>query len=107
LCITPDGIDTIEVEDIEPTLMVVYRYALRSDAPPLKTRSRDFCIQMMLQRKLYTREQIQNLTNLNANGMGLDVFQYRGGWYNNPRTGRKTKWCRHIWQQTIVRRKQQ
>jgi hypothetical protein len=101
--VTPDGVDTIEVEDIEPTLMVVYRYALRSDAPPLKTRSRDFCIRLMAQRKLYERDEINTLNN----GMGLDVFQYRGGWYNNPRTGRKTKWCRHIWQQTIVRRKQQ
>jgi hypothetical protein len=101
--VTRDGIDTIVEEDIEPTLMVVYRYALRSDAPPLKTRSRDFCIRLMAQRKLYERDEINTLNN----GMGLDVFQYRGGYYNNPRTGRTTPWCRHIWQQTIVRRKQQ
>ena len=103
--VTQDGLDTIIEEAVEPQLTVVYKYALRSDAPALKTRSRNFCIQMMLQRKLYTREQIQNLTNINANGMGLDVFRYRGGWYHNPNTDRNTKWCRHIWTQAIVRRK--
>jgi len=103
--VTKDGLDTIIEEAVEPQLTVVYKYALRSDAPALKTRSRNFCIQMMLQRKLYTRDQIQNLTNINANDMGLDVFRYRGGWYHNPNTDRNTKWCRHIWQQAIVRRK--
>jgi len=105
--VTQDGLDTIIEEEVEPQLTVVYKYALRSDAPALKTRSRNFCIQMMLQRKLYSRDQIQNLTNMNANGMGLDVFRYRGGWYHNPNTDRNTKWCRHIWQQAIVRRKPQ
>lgn len=102
--VTQDGEDTV-AEIAKSQLSIAYRYALRSDAPALKGRSRNFCISMMAQRKLYSREQITNLTNLNANGMGLDVFNYRGGWYNNPNC-RKTPWCRHIWQQTIIRKKQ-
>jgi hypothetical protein len=103
--VTKDGEDTV-AEIAKSQLSIAYRYALRSDAPALKGRSRNFCISMMAQRKLYSREQITNLTNLNANGMGLDVFNYRGGYYNNPNTGRTTPWCRHIWNQTIIRKKQ-
>lgn len=101
--VTKDGVDTIVEEAVEPQLMVMYKYALRLDAPPLKTQSREFCVKMMLQRKLYDRDEITSLDN----GMNLDVFRYRGGWYHNPRTGRNTKWCRHIWQQIVVRRKEQ
>jgi hypothetical protein len=101
--VTQDGVDTIVEEDIEPQLTVVYKYALRSDAPRLLGKSRNFCVKMMIERKLYTRDEINTLNN----GMGLDVFRYRGGWYHNPNTDRNTKWCRHIWQQAIVRRKQQ
>jgi hypothetical protein len=102
--VTQDGLDTIIEEAVEPQLTVVYKYALRSDAPALKTRSRNFCIRLMAERKLYTRDEISNTLN---NGMGLDPFRYRGGWYHNPNTDRNTKWCRHIWQQAIVRRKPQ
>ncbi len=99
--VTQDGLDTIIEEAVEPQLTVVYKYALRSDAPALKTRSRNFCIRLMAERKLYTRDEISTLNN----GMGLDPFRYRGGWYHNPNTDRNTKWCRHIWQQAIIRRK--
>jgi hypothetical protein len=34
---------------------------------------------------------------------GLDIFQRRGGWYNNPRLKKTTPWCRHIWSQEVVR----
>ena len=100
--VTRDGVDTIVEEEVVPQLMVMYKYSLRANLPPLKTKSRRFCIDLMAQRKLYSRNEINGLSN----GMGLDVFRYRGGYYRNPRTERTTPWCRHIWQQTIVRRKQ-
>ena len=100
--VTKDGEDTV-AEIAKSQLSIAYRYALRSDAPALKGRSRNFCISMMAQRKLYSRQEID--TEL-SNGMGLSVFNYRGGYYSNPNTGRTTAWCRHIWQQTIIRKKQ-
>ena len=99
--VTKDGEDTV-AEIAKSQLSIAYRYALRSDAPALKGRSRNFCISMMAQRKLYSRQEINGLSN----GQGLDVFNYRGGYYNNPNTGRTTPWCRHIWNQTIIRKKQ-
>ena len=101
--VTKDGVDTIVEEAVEPQLMVMYKYALRANLPPLKTQSREFCVKMMFQRKLYDRDEITSLDN----GMNLDVFRYRGGYYHNPRTKRTTPWCRHIWQQIVVRRKEQ
>ena len=97
--VTKDGEDTIE-EAKKSELQVMYKYTLRSDAPPLKGKSRDFCIRMMATKSLFTRDRISGLSN----GMGLDVFKYRGGYYNNP-NGRTTKFCRHVWSQQIVRRK--
>ena len=99
--VTKDGEDTV-ADIAKSQLSIAYRYALRSDAPALKGRSRNFCISMMAQRKLYSRQEINGLSN----GMELPVFNYRGGYYNNPNTGRTTAWCRHIWQQTIIRKKQ-
>ena len=93
----------IILEHEQPENTIAYRYALRSDAPALKGPSRNFCISMMAQRKLYSRQEID--TKL-SNGMGLPVFNYRGGYYKNPTTSRTTPWCRHIWQQTIIRKKQ-
>lgn len=98
--LTKDGEDTLNAGGDGDQLQLMYKYALRSDAPPLKTRSRDFCVRLMAERKLYTRDEIDTLNN----GMGLDVFRFRGGYYNNPETGRTTPWCRHIWNQVVVRR---
>jgi len=98
--VTEDGKETLE-DSGEPELQVMYRYALRSDAPPLKTKSRDFCKRLMATNKLFTKDEIFRLNN----SMGLDVFRFRGGYYNNPSIGRTTPWCRHIWSQQLVKTK--
>ena len=36
---------------------------------------------------------------------GYDVFKFRGGWYHNPNTDNTTPYCRHFWEQRIVRKK--
>ena len=66
----------------ENEVFVVYKYALRNDAPPTSTGSRDFCVRMTAQSrfKSWTFEDIERLNN----GQGLDVFTSRGGFYNNP-----------------------
>jgi hypothetical protein len=62
--------------------------------------TRDFCREMIDLDRLYTRAEIDQLSN----DMDLDVWRYRGGWYHNPNTGKTTPSCRHEWRQNVVRR---
>ena len=84
-------------------VFVVYQYVLRGDAPKLITESRDFCRDLMSQsvNKSWTRQDINNLNNQVTELP--DVFSARGGFYNNPDTGVTTPFCRHVWQQRLVR----
>lgn len=90
-----------EVEKIE----VMYRYALRPDAPKLVEggKSRPFCEKLMgiSRTKLFTREQIDSIRNPD----GRSAWEYRGGWYTNPNNGIHVPFCRHRWESVIVRRK--
>lgn len=99
--ITDNGIEEAEQEE----LFTVYKYKLRSDAPTLKAggESRLFCRIMlgMSKSKSWTIEDIDRLNN----GQGLDVFTSRGGYYHNPNTGVNVPYCRHIWEQRLVRKK--
>lgn len=99
--LTPKGKAEIEQNQV----FVVYKYALRGDAPKLQGgTSRPFCSDLMRQSqtKSWTRQDIELLNN---NTAGLDVFTSRGGFYNNPITGVTTPFCRHVWQQRLVRLK--
>jgi hypothetical protein len=62
--------------------------------------TRDFCREMIDLDRLYTRAEIDQLSN----DMDLDVWRYRGGWYHNPNTGKTTPSCRHEWRQNVVRK---
>ena len=62
--------------------------------------TRDFCREMISLDRLYTRAEIDQLSN----DMDLDVWRYRGGWYHNPNTDRTTPSCRHEWRQNVVSR---
>lgn len=98
--ITEEGKQEIE----ENQIFVVYKYALRPDALPLKGgESREFCQEMMKlsQTRSWTIEDIQNISNR----VGYDVFARRGGWYTIPDTEKHLPYCRHFWQQRLVRRK--
>ena len=97
--LTPKGVSEVEQNNV----FVVYKYALRGDAPPLETESRDFCKDLVNQSrtKSWTRQDIAVLNN----GQLPNVFASRGGFYNNPSTGQTTPFCRHVWQQRLVRLK--
>lgn len=100
---TDQGKKTIQIPDEE--IFVVYRYIKRPDAPPLETKSRPFCQQMMFlanSGRRYTLAQLEMLRN-DFNQTGIDIFTKRGGWYHNPRLDVNTPYCRHIWSQEIVR----
>ena len=97
--VTPKGESEIRQNEV----FVVYKYKLRNDAPPLVAggSSRDFCKDLMQQsqNKSWTRAEINNLNN----GQGSNVFSARGGWYHNPKNDVNTPFCRHIWEQRLVR----
>ncbi|MFN7583883.1 MAG: hypothetical protein ACK5P0_00835 [bacterium] len=62
--------------------------------------SRPFCKRLMDLDKLYTRTDIDRISNR----VGLNVFMYGGGWWNMG-NGVNSPSCRHIWKSVIVKRK--
>ena len=101
---TKDGEESIQKPKEET--FIVYKYIERPDAPPLKTQSRPFCRRLMLlaTTRRYTLQQLELLTN-DFGQTGIDIFTKRGGWYHNYKTNKTTPFCRHIWEQQIVRLK--
>ena len=90
-------------------MFIVYKYIKRPNAPALKTRSRAFCIKMMslaAQGRVYTLSQLEMLVN-GFGQSGIDIFTKRGGFYTLPDvTPKRTlPYCRHIWEQKLVRAK--
>ena len=77
---------------------VRYSYQERIGVPPVKTQSRDFCKRLLGLNRLYTRQEIEQISIR----INRDVWKYRGGWYTNPETGATTPYCRHIWNQQLV-----
>lgn len=107
--LTRKGEEAAQEEPV-PDAKIMYSYELRSDAPPLKAggTSRPFCNKMMSMNKLYSREEIDLLrNNMKSDGYSdaTDVWLARGGWYNKPNSDAAVPFCRHIWEQKIVRSK--
>ena len=83
---------------------VRYQYSWRSEIPNGERNtnahpSRPFCARMMELKKLYTREDIDKISDK----VGLNVWEFRGGWWNDD--GFNSPSCRHIWKSLIVKRK--
>lgn len=95
-----------EIADTElPKLELRYKYDLDPDALPLQPggESREFCVRMLKMEKLYTRDEIDQMSAI----LGYSVWLRRGGWYTVPNTDPPLHipHCRHEWKQRIVRRK--
>jgi len=103
---TQNAIDSIQKPDEE--IFVAYKYVERPDALPLKGgQSRRFCRQMLAfaqAGRIYTLDQLKLLRN-DFNQTGIDIFTKRGGWYTLPDTNIHRPFCRHIWQQQVLRKK--
>lgn len=87
-----------------PKIELRYKYDLDPTAPPLQSggESREFCKEMMKMNRLYTRAEIDQLTQI----LGYDVWKRRGGWYTVPDSTPPIHIpsCRHLWKQVYVRR---
>jgi hypothetical protein len=108
LKITPKAKET-NLPDLTE-LTVMYKYALRQDAPSLVSggKSRPFCQGMMSANRLYTREEINLIGAELGNIYGeanYDAFRRRGGWYTDPNTDIHYPACRHIWLQGVYKKK--
>jgi hypothetical protein len=110
LKLTPKGAET-KVPDFSE-LYVKYKYALRFDTqgPAIlpNGRTRPFCEGMMKADRLYTREDINAIGEKLGAIYGIpnyDAFTRRGGWYTEPGTNIHSPSCRHIFLQTLVKKK--
>lgn len=100
------------VQDIQSTeeidridLETKWRYTTNL-SPKLLDTSRQFCIDMINENKLYSREEIDLLQNeASTAGFNDDVFMYKGGWMTIKGTNTHVPQCRHFWQSVIVKKK--
>jgi hypothetical protein len=96
--------DTPDTEADE-AFEIRYKYDLRPELkgsePIIIDGSRDFCRTLVRLNKLYTRQDIDQMSTI----MGYSVWDRRGEWYTLPGTDISRPSCRHIWQQQIVVRK--
>lgn len=83
------GIDRFEVR---------YTYRTKTDVPPAASGSREFCTKLLQLNRLYSRQDIDTISTR----VDRNVWNYRGGWYTNPDTGKSTPFCRHEWIQQLV-----
>lgn len=89
-------------------LEIRYKYSLRPDARPTVNGSRNFCQRLMASQKYWTREEIEGLHNNMTRSFIKDiddVWKYRGGWYRAPGQDVSVPFCRHRWEQVVLRRR--
>lgn len=60
--------------------------------------TRDFCRRLIELDRLYSRAEIEQVSQR----LGYSVWQRRGGFYHNPKTGQTTPYCRHRWVEQLV-----
>jgi hypothetical protein len=77
------------------TVKIMYSYE-----GPVDNRNRPFCAKMMELDRLYTRKDIENISEK----LGYSVFDRRGGFWRH-KDGIITPYCRHRWQSNIVVKK--
>lgn len=95
-----DGWEINESAIEKPEYKVLYSYEVKAGlGSELIPTSREFCVTLVGLDKLYTREEINQISN----AVDRDVWRYRGGWYHNPKTDVTTPSCRHEWKQNIVK----
>jgi len=89
-------------------IYTVYKYEVNEDKP-YAAKSRTFCTKLMSLGNEYTFEEIDtiSLSGVGKNVGGTNIWDYRGGYYNNPSTGQIDPDCRHLWMaETRVRNKE-
>lgn len=91
---------------VKTSFLVRYKYNWKSIVPygerdTNSHPSRPFCVKLMSMKKLYTRGEIEQISNR----LGYDVFARGGGWWTMPNQIHSPS-CRHEWQSVVVVKKQ-
>jgi len=102
-----------EEESKKDEIFVVYKYVKRNDVSggDIIDTTRDFCKNLVIQSKFksWTLEEIKSMNNRMTypGGRKMDVFTTRGGWrtIEGSKPARHVPFCRHIWEQRLVRRR--
>ena len=104
--VTPQGTKALETaEPLEVGLKIAYRYVKSGEAsgPSVLKTTRDFCRDMVDQseRRVWTSKEIANI------GIREDrnVWLRRGGFWTRKGTDVTTPYCRHVWEQVIIKEK--
>lgn len=86
-------------------VFTMYKYIKKPEVAgtDLIPTSRSFCVKLIENQRLYTREDIQEMSKI----FNYDIMKFTGGWYYNPTTDETTSSCRHMWKQIKVKRKNQ
>lgn len=96
--LTSDGEAVIKELAPISQIKVFYKYDVAAGmGDKIIPTTRDFCRSLIGLGRLYTREDINNISN----DLGYSVWTMRGGYYHNPKTDITTPYCRHIWKQEI------
>jgi hypothetical protein len=104
--ITPQGTNALDnAEPLEVTFKVAYRYAKSGEASgsDILPTTREFCKRMVneSQSRVWDSAQIQEI------GMSQDrnVWLRRGGFWTRKGTNITTPYCRHVWEQVVIKEK--
>lgn len=89
--------------DNVPLVQVMYKYDVLPEYGPQKliSGSREFCVKMIELGRYYTREDINQISQI----MGYSVWERKGGWYTKPDSNQHYPSCRHTWMQVLVKPK--
>lgn len=98
--VTDSGSDIPTEKSIDIFVMYEYDVAPGLGAKVIPT-TRDFCRDLINMNKMFSRKDIESISQ----ELGYSVWQMRGGFYHNPKTGTTTPYCRHVWNQRIVKKK--
>ena len=88
----------------EPNVVeVMYSYTTRpGHGEDIIPTSRPFCRRLIQNGRLYTRAEIQQMSQI----FGYDIYLHGGGFYRDPETGDIKTHCRHQWRAfTVARRR--
>ena len=97
---TKEAIKVIDEQGAKTeNLRIMYTYEPRPGQKALLPTSREFCVKLMNAGKIYSRQQIEQISNV----VGYDVWAQRGGWWTRKGGDVTTPSCRHVWVQNVVR----
>lgn len=99
--VQPKGIEPPTKKPDLTKTKVMYSYEPRPGLKAIIPTTRDFCIELLDINGLYSRVDIQKISDK----VGWDVWKHRGGFWHQKNSNYTRDYCRHVWQQHIVKLK--